>query len=38
MKITLDAIDGRNFTLRLPRDLGGEHVIALHDKIGRAHV
>lgn len=30
MKITLDAIDGQNFTLRLPRDEGGEQVIALH--------
>ncbi len=30
MKITLDGLDGRNFTLRLPRDAGGEHVIALH--------
>lgn len=32
MKITLDALDGRNFTLRLPLDDGrGEQVIALHD-------
>jgi hypothetical protein len=31
MKITLEGLDGRNFTLRLPRDAGGEHVIALHD-------
>ncbi len=31
MKITLDGLDGRNFTLRLPRDGGGEHMIALHD-------
>ncbi|MFO0645768.1 MAG: hypothetical protein U0326_05985 [Polyangiales bacterium] len=31
MKITLDGLDGRNFTLRLPRDAGGEHVVALHD-------
>jgi len=32
MKITLEALDGRNFTLRLPLDDGrGEHVIALHD-------
>lgn len=31
MKITLDALDGRNFTLRIPRDEGGEHVVALHD-------
>jgi len=32
MKITLEALDGRNFTLRLPLDDSrGEHVIALHD-------
>jgi hypothetical protein len=32
MKITLDGLDGRNFTLRLPLDDNrGEHVIALHD-------
>ncbi len=31
MKITLDGLDGRNFTLRLPRDAGGEHVVSLHD-------
>jgi hypothetical protein len=31
MKITLDGLDGRNFTLRLPRDEGGEHVVSLHD-------
>lgn len=32
MKITLEALDGRNFTLRIPLDGGrGEHVIALHD-------
>lgn len=32
MKITLDALDGRNFTLRLALDDGrGEQVIALHD-------
>ncbi len=31
MKITLDGLDGRNFTLRIPRDGGGEHVVALHD-------
>ena len=31
MKITLDGLDGRNFTLRLPRDAGGEHVVTLLD-------
>ncbi|MBI5515901.1 MAG: hypothetical protein HY909_19120 [Deltaproteobacteria bacterium] len=31
MKITLDALDGRNLTLRLPRDGGREHVLTLFD-------
>lgn len=30
MRITLDSIDGQQFTLKLPRDEGGEHVVALH--------
>lgn len=30
MRITLESIDGQQFTLRLPRDEGGEHVVALH--------
>jgi hypothetical protein len=31
MKITLVGLDGQQFTLRLPRDEGGEHVVTLVD-------